>query len=169
MMKRNCVIEDLIMSSRYIKNSVFFLFVFISTILYLLFFSATTKDNWQRLHHQAHMALHDEKYEYVIETCDKAIQSTTSSANKYTMYIKKTTALNKLHRYEEGLESANLAVKLYPKKEAAYLVKVDSLFNLEKEDELIGTLEEIILINPRTPFKHLLNSLRIEHGKTKYE
>jgi len=43
------------------------------------------------------MALHDEKYEYVIETCDKVIQSTTSSANRYTMYLKKTTALNKLH------------------------------------------------------------------------
>lgn len=157
------------MSSRYIRISLFFLFLFISTISYLLFFSTTAKDNWQHLHHQAHIALHDEKYEYVIETCDKAIKSTTSSANKYTMYIKKTSALNKLHRYEEGLESANLAIKLYPKKEAAYLVKVDSLFNLEKEDELIETLEEIMLINPRTPFKHLLNSLRIEHGKTKYE
>ena len=115
------------------------------------------------------MALHDEKYEYVIETCDKVIQSTTSSANRYTMYLKKTTALNKLHWYEEGLETANLAVKLYPKKEAAYLVKVDALFNLEKEDELIGTLEEIVVINPHIPLKRLLNSLRIERNKTKYE
>ena len=57
------------------------------------------------------------------------------------MYVKKAKALNKLHRYEEALKSADLAVTIYPKKEEAYLVKVDALFNLGAEEELTAILE----------------------------
>ncbi|WHA07581.1 hypothetical protein N3Z16_09075 (plasmid) [Candidatus Megaera polyxenophila] len=57
----------------------------------------------------------------------------------------------KLHRYEEALKSADVAVTIYPKKEEAYLVKVDALFNLGAEEELTAILEEIESINPHTP------------------
>ena len=84
------------------------------------------------------------------------------------MHVKKAKALNKLHRYEEALKSADLAVTIYPKKEEAYLVKVDALFNLGAEEELTAILEEIESINPHTPLKPLLNSLRLERGKVQY-
>lgn len=44
------------------------------------------------------MALHNEKYEHVIEICDQAIQTDSSPVNRYLMYVKKVKALNKLHR-----------------------------------------------------------------------
>lgn len=53
-------------------------------------------------------------------------------------------------------------------KEEAYLVKVDALFNLGAEEELTAILEEIESINPHTPLKPLLNSLRLERGKAQY-
>ena len=140
----------------------------ISLVVYTRFFSENIADNWQHLHHQAHIALHNEKYEHVIEICDQAIKVDASSDNRYLMYVKKAKALNKLHRYEEVLKSADLAVTIYPKKEEAYLVKVDALFNLGAEEELTAILEEIESINPHTPLKPLLNSLRVERGKVQY-
>jgi len=104
----------------------------------------------------------------VIELCDQAIQASASSINQYLMYVKKAKALNKLHRYEEALKSAEAAVAIYPKKEEAYLVQVDSLFNLGMDEELTAVLEEIMAINPRTPLKSLLNSLRLERNKAQY-
>lgn len=112
--------------------------------------------------------MHDEKYEHVIELCDKAIQASASSVNQYLMYVKKAKALNKLHRYEEALKNAEAAVAIYPKKEEAYLVQVDALFNLGMDEELTAVLEEIMAINPRTPLKPLLNSLRLERNKAQY-
>ena len=137
----------------------------ISVVIYKTFF---LNGNTENRHHQAHIALHDEKYEHVIEICDQAIKADASSDNRYLMYVKKAKALNKLHRYEEALKSADLAVTIYPKKEEAYLVKVDALFNLGAEEELTATLEEIESINPHTPLKPLLNSLRLERGKAQY-
>ena len=84
------------------------------------------------------------------------------------MYVKKGKALNKLHRYEKALENADSAVAIYPKKEEAYLVKVDALFNLGREEELTTILEEVISINPRTYYKPLLNFLRLDRGKANY-
>jgi tetratricopeptide (TPR) repeat protein len=84
------------------------------------------------------------------------------------MYVKKAKALNKLHRYLEALESADSAITVYPKKEEAYLAKVDALFNLGREEEMTAVLEEIESINPHTPLKPLLNALRAERGKARY-
>jgi tetratricopeptide (TPR) repeat protein len=141
----------------------------ISLVAYTRFFSENIADNWQHLHHQAHIALHNEKYEHVIEICDQAIQPNTSPINRYFVYVKKAKALNKLHRYEEALKSSDLAIAIYPKKEEAYLAQVDALFNLGLEEELITVLEEIVSINPHTPLKPLLNSLRLERGKVQYQ
>ena len=121
------------------------------------------------MHHQVHIALHDEKYEHVIELCDQAIQTDTSSTNIYLMYVKKAKALNKLHRYEEALANADSAITIYPRKEEAYLAKVDALYSLGKEEEMTAVLEEIESINPHTPLKPLLNSLRIEREKAGYQ
>ena len=138
----------------------------ISVVIYKTFF---LNGNTENRHHQAHIALHDEKYEHVIELCDQAIQANASSVNQYPMYVKKAKALKKLHRYEEALKSVEAAVAIYPKKEEAYLVQVDALFNLGKDEELTAVLEEIMAINPRTPLKPLLNSYRIERGKVQYQ
>ncbi len=51
------------------------------------------------------MALHDEKYEHVIELCDQAIQANASSVNQYPMYVKKAKALNKLHVMKKLLKA----------------------------------------------------------------
>ena len=118
----------------------------ISVVIYKTFF---LNGNTENRHHQAHIALHDEKYEHVIEICDQAIQSNTSPINRYFMYVKKAKALTK--------------------KEEAYLAQVDALFNLGSEEELITVLEEIVSINPHTPLKPLLNSLRLERGKVQYQ
>ena len=140
----------------------------ISFAAYTIFLSKDNVDNWHHLHHQAYLALHDEEYEQVIEICNQAIQVDTLPVNRYLIYIKKAKALNKLHRYEEALQTSELAVELYPKKEEAYLVQVDALFHLGLEEELTAILEEIIAINPYTPLKPLLNSLRSQRGKVKY-
>ncbi len=42
------------------------------------------------------------------------------------------------------------------------------MFNLGAEKELTATLEEIESINPHTPLKLLLNSLRLERRKVQY-
>lgn len=115
------------------------------------------------------MALHNEKYEHVIEICDQAIQTDSSPVNRYLMYVKKVKALNKLHRQEEALKISDLAVTIYPKKEEAYLVQVDALFNLGLEEELMTVLEDIVSINPHTPLKALLNSSRLQRGKVQYQ
>ena len=56
----------------------------ISVVIYKTFF---LNGNTENRHHQAHIALHDEKYEHVIEICDQAIQSNTSPINRYFMYL----------------------------------------------------------------------------------
>ena len=158
------------MKCRYTKYLLWFMLgTIISLVAYTRFFSENIADNWQHLHHQAHIALHNEKYEHVIEICDQAIQPNTSPINRYFVYVKKAKALNKLHRYEEALKSSDLAIAIYPKKEEAYLAQVDALFNLGLEEELITVLEEIVSINPHTPLKPLLNSLRLERGKVQYQ
>ena len=158
------------MKCRYTKYLLWFMLgALISLVAYTRFFSENIADNWQHLHHQAHIALHNEKYEHVIEICDQEIQSNTSPINRYFVYVKKAKALNKLHRYEEALKSSDLAIAIYPKKEEAYLAQVDALFNLGLEEELITVLEEIVSINPHTPLKPLLNSLRLERGKVQYQ
>ena len=73
-----------------------------------------------------------------------------------------------MHRYEEALKTSDLAIAIYPKKEEAYLVQVDALFYLGLEEELAAVLEEILVINPHTPLKPLLNSLRLQRGKAQY-
>jgi tetratricopeptide (TPR) repeat protein len=156
------------MKHNYIKYLSVLIFVVSIFFIYKIFFSNNTVDNHGHLHHQTHIALHDEKYEHVIELCDKAIQASASSVNQYLMYVKKAKALNKLHRYEEALKNAEAAVAIYPKKEEAYLVQVDALFNLGMDEELTAVLEEIMAINPRTPLKPLLNSLRLERNKAQY-
>ena len=157
------------MKSNYIKYFLLLIFVgLISVITYKIFVLNNDGDNWYHLHHQAYIALHDEKYEQVIEICDQTIQTDTSPFNRYIMYIKKAKALNELHRYDEALKTSDLAIEIYPKKEEAYLVQVDSLFNLGLDEELMTVLEEIISINRRTPLKPLLNSLRLERGKVQY-
>ena len=158
------------MKCRYTKYLLWFMLgALISLVAYTRFFSENIADNCQHLHHQAHIALHNEKYEHVIEICDQAIQPNTSPINRYFVYVKKAKALNKLHRYEEALKSSDLAIAIYPKKEEAYLAQVDALFNLGLEEELITVLEEIVSINPHTPLKPLLNSLRLERGKVQYQ
>lgn len=140
----------------------------IGFVIYIKFLLKNDTGTWHHLHHQAHTALHDEKYEHVVELCDQAIQIDTSSVYRYLMYVKKAKALNKLHRYDEALKNADLAIAIYPKREEAYLVQVDALFNLGLEEELTAVLEEIESINPRTPLKPLLNSLRLQRDKAKY-
>lgn len=140
----------------------------ISFIACTRFLSKDDTYTWHHLHHQAYLALHNEKYEHVIEICNQAIELDISAIDKYFMYVKKAKALNKLHRYDEALKTLDLAIELYPKKEEAYLVQVDALFYLGLEEELTAVLEEIIAINPHTPLKPLLNSLRLQRDKAKY-
>ena len=140
----------------------------ISFVACIRLLSKDNTDNWHNLHHQAYLALHNEEYEQVIELCNQAIQVNTLPVNKYLLYVKKAKALNKLNRYEEALQTSELAVELYPQKEDAYLVQVDALFRLGLEEELTAVLEEIIAINPYTPLKSLLNCLRYQRGKAKY-
>lgn len=154
---------------RYAKCFVWFILGAVACfVLYERSFEKNIANNLQQLHHQAHIALHDEKYEHVIELCDQAIQADGSSTNIYLMHVKKAKALNKLHRYREALESADSAITIYPKKEEAYLAKVNALFNLGKEEEMTTVLEEIESINPHTSLKPLLNALRMERGKAQY-
>ena len=112
------------MKCRYTKCLLWFMLGAVTSIVIYEFFTDNTKWNWQNLHHQAYTALHDEKYEHAIEICDQAIKASTSSVDKYQMYVKKGKALNKLHRYEKALENADSAVAIYPKKEEAYLVNL---------------------------------------------
>ena len=157
------------MKYRYTKYLLWFMLgAIISLVVYPRYFEKNIINNRQNLHHQAQIALHDEKYEHVIELCEQAIQADASSTNLYLMHVKKAKALNKLHRYAEAIESADSAVTIYPRKEDDYLVKVDPLFNLGREEELTAILEEIEAINPHTPFKPLLNALRLERGKAQY-
>lgn len=157
------------MKCRYGKCFFWFILVgIISFIAYSRFFEQNIANNKQQLHHQVHIALHDEKYEHVIELCNQAIQADASSTNIYLVHVKKAKALNKLHRYEEALANADSAITIYPRKEDAYLAKVDALFSLGREEELTVVLEEIESINPHTPLKPLLNSLRQERGKAQY-
>jgi tetratricopeptide (TPR) repeat protein len=84
------------------------------------------------------------------------------------MYIKKAKALNRMERYREALDSANLAIAIDSKNEEGYSVKVEPLFHLGREEELTAVLEEIIVINPHSPLKAFLNCLRKDRDKAQY-
>ena len=84
------------------------------------------------------------------------------------MYIKKAKALNRMERYREALDSANLAIAIDSKNEEGYSVKVEPLFHLGREEELTAVLEEIIAINPHSPLKAFLNCLRKDRDKAQY-
>lgn len=119
-------------------------------------------------HHQAVVALQESRYEDVINSCEEALKLRPNHPNAYGLYTKKAKALNKLHEYKLALEAADKAIVLNPKYEEAYLAKVDALFALNDDNELANVLEEIIYLNPHSPLKGLLNSLRKEHGKWCY-
>ena len=83
------------MKCRYTKYLLWFMLgAIISLVAYTRFFSENIADNWQHLHHQAHIALHNEKYEHVIEICDQGIQSDTSSVNRFTNFCLKKSLLS---------------------------------------------------------------------------
>ena len=131
-------------------------------------FFKINKDYWLHHHHQAVLALQESRYNDVITSCDEALKLKPSHPNAYGLHVKKAKAYNKLHAYKLALESADQAIAINPKYEEAYLAKVDALFALNKDDELVSVLEEIIYLNPHSPLKGLLNSLRKEHGKWCY-
>ena len=149
-----------------------YLYILVSLIggffIYKIFFLNNTVDDHGHLHHQAHVALHNEKYEQVIYLCDKTIEADPFSLHAYHMYVKKAKALNKLERYKEALESADHAIAIDPESEEGYSVKVEPLFYLGREEELTTVLEEIIAINPHNPLKTFLNCLRRDRGKAQY-
>ncbi len=157
------------MQSNYTKYLFLPVLVVVIFFIYKIFFSSNAVDDDHRhLHHQAHVALHNEKYEQVIYICDKALESDHSSPAAYHMYIKKAKALNKFERYKEALDTADRAIAIDSKGEEGYLVKVEPLFNLGREEELTSVLEEIIAINPHSPLKALLNCLRRDQDKAQY-
>ena len=92
------------MKCRYTKYLLWFMLgALISLVAYTRFFSENIADNCQHLHHQAHIALHNEKYEHVIEICDQAIKADTSPDNRYLIYVKKAKALNLFWVYSPPL------------------------------------------------------------------
>ena len=154
--------------SNYAKYLFVPVFIIVIFFIYKIFFSNSVVDDHRHLQHQAHVALHNEKYEQVIEICNKGIEEDTSASHAYHMYIKKAKALNKLERYKEAIDSADRAIAIDPKNEEGYSVKVEPLFHLGQEEKLTAVLEEIIAINPHSPLKALLNSLRLQRGKAEY-
>lgn len=156
------------MRSNYSTPLLIIVFVSAIFLIYKVFFSSNTVEDHGNLHHQAHIALHDEKYEHVIEICNQVIEVDPSSPSTYHMYIKKAKALNKLAHYKEALDSADAAIAIDSKSEEGYSVKVEPLFHLRREEELTAVLEEIIVINPHTPLKAFLNCLRRDRDKAAY-
>lgn len=126
------------------------------------------RDDWQHHHDHAVSALQESRYQDVIKSCDEAIKLNPSHPKIYAIYTKKARALVKIHEYNAALDSANEAIARNPNYEDAYLVKVDALFMLNKDSELAAVLEEILKLNPHTPLKGLLNTLRLEQGKWCY-
>ena len=142
------------------------LFVLIIGLGVYIFLS--TKDHWQHHYTQSEIALKNDQYQNVIDSCNKAIELQPNHPNTYKVYVNKAKALNKLHRYKEAIESANQAIAFNPQSEEAYETKVYPLFQLQREEELTVVLEEIIVLDPHTPLKGFLNSLRVDRGKVKY-
>ena len=156
------------MQFNYVKYLFVLVFLLGGFFIYKIFFSNNTVDDHGHLHHQAHVALHNKEYDQVIYLCDKAIATDPSSPAAYQMYIKKAKALNRMERYREALDSADLAIAIDSKNEEGYSVKVEPLFHLGREEELTAVLEEIIVINPHSPLKAFLNCLRKDRDKAQY-
>lgn len=125
-------------------------------------------DDWQKHHDQAVSALQELRYHDVVKSCDEAIKLNANHSKAYAIYTKKAKALNKLYDYNAAIEAADKAIEINPKYEEAYLAKVDALFMLNKDDELANVLEEIVILNPHTTLKGLLNTIRHEKGKWCY-
>ena len=111
------------------------------------------KDYWQHHYHQAVSALQEARYNAVIESCNEAIKLNPNHPNIYAVYTKKAKALNKIYSYNLAIEAANKAIAINPKYE---------------DEELASVLEEVLILNPHTPLKGLLNSLRKDRGKWSY-
>ena len=156
------------MQFNYVKYLFVLVFIVVGFFIYKIFFSNNTVEDHGHLHHQAHVALHNKEYDQVIYLCDKVIETDPSSPAAYQMYIKKAKALNRMERYKEALDSANLAIAIDSKNEEGYSVKVEPLFHLGREEELTAVLEEIIAINPHSPLKAFLNCLRKDRDKAQY-
>ena len=148
----------------------FFALAFVVATMFFVYnkFFPNDENHQDNLHQQAHIALHNKEYEQAISAYDKAIQLDPSSIRAYHIYVKKSQALNKLHRYQEALDSANLAIEIDPNKEEAYVAKVDPLFVLGREEELIAVLEKILVINHHNPLGAFLNILKRERDKYPY-
>lgn len=143
------------------------LFVLIVGVgIYVLF--PIEKDYWQHHYTQSGIALKDAQYQNVIDSCNKAIELNPDHPNTYAVYVNKAKALNKMNRYEEAIKTANQAIALNPCLEEGYGVKVYPLFQLQRQEELTTVLEEIIVIDPHSPLKGFLNSLRVDRGKAEY-
>lgn len=136
-----------------------------ASIYYILL---PAKDNWQHHYTQSEIALKNDQYQKVIDFCNKAIELEPTHPNTYELYVHKAKAFTKLHFYQEAIQSADQAIALNPCAEEGYEAKVYPLFQLQREEELTAVLEEIIALNPHTPLKGFLNSLRDARGKIKY-
>ena len=136
-----------------------------ASIYYILI---STKDNWQYHHSQSEIALKNDQYQKVIDFCNKAIEFEPNNPKAYVFYVNKAKALNKLHLYTEAIQSADQAIALNPRAQEAYEAKVYPLFELQRHEELATVLEEIIIMDPHSPLKGFLNSLRVERGKAEY-
>lgn len=143
------------------KKSVLLLLAIIGLFfIYKKGYSESNENIIQPLNHQGNIAFKDP--EKAIIFYDRFILHNSNSVYVYQIYVKKAQALNKLARYQDAINTLDVAIGLNPKKEDAYLTKIDSLLQLNEKDEVINVLEEILELNPNSQHKQFLNQLREE-------
>jgi tetratricopeptide (TPR) repeat protein len=127
-----------------------------------------SKDHFQHHYTQSTIAFKGNQYKSVVDSCNKALELNNNHPHEYDVYLNKAKALSKMGFFQEALEAADKAIALEPCSEEAYVAKIYPLYQLQQEEELTAILEEIIAIDPDTPYKGLLNCLRVDRGKVKY-
>jgi len=125
--------------------------------------SVPNKGITESVNHQGNISFEDPEQALVFY--DRFILHNSNSLYVYQIYVQKAQVLNTLGRYQEAIDTLDVAIGLNPKKEDAYLTKIDSLLQLNEKDEVINVLEEILELNPNSQHKQFLNQLREEYDE----
>lgn len=95
-----------------------------------------------------------EEYNKCIELCDKGIKHSTTTSKHY-FYLNKIAALSRSKENKKAIETATLALEIYPK---SYSLLFNRAISLEETGDIIGAINDLktsIQINPFHEKSHL--------------
>ncbi|UCC20295.1 MAG: tetratricopeptide repeat protein, partial [Promethearchaeota archaeon] len=105
----------------------------------------------------------------VLQDIDKAIELEDINSNKGKYYHFKSLILKELNKYEDALETIDIAIDLSPKELNLHFMKINIMYDDEKIDEALEIVDEAIKLFPKYRTKLMTHKAYLYKKKNNYD